>query len=75
MLRKMAQPLGFGPEELMVMAGYMSEKPPQAEATVETSKGHLDPFVVLILAAGLCRQSDLLMPAAPKRSPFGWAES
>jgi transcriptional regulator with XRE-family HTH domain len=49
MLRKMAQPLGFSPEELMVMAGYMNEKPPQTE--VEVPKGHLDPFVARTLAA------------------------
>jgi transcriptional regulator with XRE-family HTH domain len=49
MLRKMAQPLGFSPEELMIMAGYLREKPPQAKD--EVPKGRLDPFVARILAA------------------------
>ena len=48
-LRKIAKPLGFGEEELLRLAGFLS--PVKAdEETKETASGHLDPVVAKMLA-------------------------
>jgi transcriptional regulator with XRE-family HTH domain len=47
-LRKIAQPLGFGEGELLTLAGYLSPQPPtEAERPIV---GQLDPYVAAVLS-------------------------
>lgn len=47
-LRKIAEPLGFGEEELYVYAGFISPRPP--EEVERPSVGQLDPYVAKVLS-------------------------
>ncbi len=49
-LQSVAKPLGFKEEELMHLAGYLSERPAGEPPPIETWAGRLDPFVGQVLA-------------------------
>ena len=50
-LRKIAEPLGFGESELFSLAGYLSPRPSSLdERSVDGSSGRLDPYVGRILS-------------------------
>jgi len=50
-LRKIAQPLGFGEDELFTLAGYLSSEPLGiAEKDPTYSSGRLDPYVAAVLS-------------------------
>ena len=50
-LRKIAEPLGFGESELFSLAGYLSSQPSSPdEGNTDGSSGRLDPYVGWILS-------------------------
>ena len=50
-LRRIARPLGFEEDELLILAGYLSPRPPgAAEPRSDYIDGRLDPHVVGVLA-------------------------
>ena len=50
-LRKITKPLGFDEDELFILAGYLSPRPPSiAEKNPEYSGGRLDPYVARVLS-------------------------
>jgi transcriptional regulator with XRE-family HTH domain len=44
-LKKIAGPLGFGEAELLILGGYLDQKP-----TAEHRNGNIDPYVALVLS-------------------------
>ena len=50
-LRKIADPLGFEEDELLILAGYLSPQPHRiAEESPSYSSGRIDPYVAKVLA-------------------------
>ena len=46
-LRKLAEPLGFGEDELFVLAGYLPSRP---SSNIGSSSGQMDPYVARVLS-------------------------
>ncbi|MDD4876845.1 MAG: helix-turn-helix transcriptional regulator [Dehalococcoidales bacterium] len=50
-LRKIAGPLGFEEDELLILAGYLSSQPHRiAEESLGYGSGRIDPYVAKVLA-------------------------